>query len=106
MDYAFDQERDLMLEKMRAVLRIAHARGHPDICLGAFGVGSAFRNPTRQVAKMWKILLFGEEEFRGLFSNVVFAIQSKMPGDDREGAVELEIFKEEFSPSNVFRAGA
>lgn len=95
-----------MLEKMRVVLRIAQKWGHQDICLGAFGVGSVFRNPTRQVARMWKGLLFEEEEFRGIFANVVFAIQSKMPGDDREGAVELEIFKEEFSASNVFGASA
>ncbi|KAI9666310.1 MAG: hypothetical protein M1821_004245 [Bathelium mastoideum] len=105
-DYAFEQERDLMLEKMRVVLRIAQAWGHPDICLGAFGVGSAFRNPVRQVARMWKTLLFEDAEFRGIFANVVFAIQSKMPGDDREGAVELQVFQEEFSPSNVFRTSA
>ncbi|KAL9085984.1 MAG: hypothetical protein Q9165_007346 [Trypethelium subeluteriae] len=105
-EYSFDQERELMLEKMRVVLRIAQQWGHHDICLGPFGVGSTFRNPTRQVARMWKMLLFEDEEFRGIFANVVFAIQSKMPGDDREGAVELEIFKEEFSASNIFKTAA
>ncbi|KAL9065906.1 MAG: hypothetical protein Q9157_007314 [Trypethelium eluteriae] len=105
-EYSFDQERELMLEKMRVVLRIAQQWGHHDICLGAFGVGSTFRNPTRQVARMWKMLLFEDDEFRGIFANVVFAIQSKMPGDDREGAVELEIFKEEFSASNIFKTAA
>ncbi|KAI9708462.1 MAG: hypothetical protein M1820_003923 [Bogoriella megaspora] len=102
-DYSFDQERDLMLEKMRAVLRIASQHGHQDVCLGAFGVGSTFRNPARQVARMWKSLLFEDAEFGGAFANVVFAIQSKPPGDGQTSAAELEIFQEELSASSVFK---
>jgi hypothetical protein len=35
--YSFEQEKELMMEKMRTVLRIAAYCGNRDICLGAFG---------------------------------------------------------------------
>ncbi|KAF2835925.1 hypothetical protein M501DRAFT_1007747 [Patellaria atrata CBS 101060] len=103
--YSFAQERELMLEKMRTVLRIAAAYGHKDLCLGAFGLGPVFRNPVREVAGMWRMLLFSEAEFVGAFSNVVFAIESHQssPTTSRPSQSELEIFQEEFDPSNVFK---
>ncbi|KAK7521681.1 hypothetical protein IWX49DRAFT_511220 [Phyllosticta citricarpa] len=101
--YSFEQERDLMLEKMRTVLRIAFAWGHRNICLGAFGVGPIFRNPAAEVAKMWKMLLFQEKEFQGAFHNVVFAVETNQPGNTKGGPTEYEIFRREFDPSNVFR---
>ena len=101
--YSFEQERELMLDKMRAVLRIAAAWGHKDICLGAFGVGPIFRNPAAEVARMWKSLLFHEKEFQGAFVNVVFAIETNQLGNAKGGASEHEIFRREFDPSNIFR---
>ncbi|KAF4305031.1 hypothetical protein GTA08_BOTSDO06647 [Botryosphaeria dothidea] len=101
--YSFEQERELMLDKMRAVLRIAAAWGHKDICLGAFGVGPIFRNPAAEVARMWKSLLFHEKEFQGAFLNVVFAIETNQPGNAKGGTSEHEVFRREFDPSNVFR---
>ncbi|KAF2087226.1 hypothetical protein K490DRAFT_42602 [Saccharata proteae CBS 121410] len=101
--YSFEQEKELMLDKMRAVLRISAAWGHKDICLGAFGVGPVFRNPAEEVAKMWKMLLFHEAEFQGAFSNVVFAIDKNQPGNSRGAPCEHDIFKRELDPSNVFR---
>lgn len=91
-----------MVEKMRTVLRIAAMWNHPSIVLGAFGVGHIFRNPPREVARMWKLLLFQEEEFSGVFANVVFAIQTNQPGNGRAGATEHEVFQEEFDPSKIF----
>ncbi|EON68913.1 hypothetical protein W97_08171 [Coniosporium apollinis CBS 100218] len=100
--YSFVQEKGLMMEKMRTILRIAAYAGHKDICLGAFGVGPIFRNPVAEVARMWRILLFHEEEFKGVFSNVVFAIESNQPGNSKGGASDFEVFREEFSPSKIF----
>ncbi|KAF2144691.1 uncharacterized protein K452DRAFT_285005 [Aplosporella prunicola CBS 121167] len=100
--YSFEQEKELMLDKMRTVLRMTVLYGHRDLCLGAFGVGPGFRNPAAEVAKMWKGLLFHEEEFQGAFANVVFAIETSQPGN-KGGPSEYEIFKQEFDPSNVFR---
>lgn len=92
-----------MFEKMRTVLRIAAGWRHKDICLGAFGCGPAFRNPVREVAKMWRILLFDDAEFKNTFENVVFAVQSDQPGNEKGGATELEVFREVFDPSSIFQ---
>ncbi|OBT54728.1 hypothetical protein VE04_03974 [Pseudogymnoascus sp. 24MN13] len=73
LKYSFEQEKELMREKMRTVLRMAVWWGYSDLALGAFGCGPVFRNPTREVATMWRDLLYFDAEFRGHFSNVVFA---------------------------------
>ncbi len=102
LKYSFEQEKELMKDKMRAILRIAIARQHPDLCMGAFGVGFGFKNPASQVAKMWRELLFGEREFEGHFSNIVFAIEGNVASSPSKTAVtDIDIFKEEFDPSNI-----
>ncbi|KAG8529407.1 uncharacterized protein KY384_006044 [Bacidia gigantensis] len=100
INYSFKQEKDMMMEKMRTILRIAMIRGHSDLVMGAFGVGYGFRNPAVQVAKMWKEILLHEKEFSKWFSNVVFAIESTS-GTNKDGTTDLEIFKQEFAPSNI-----
>lgn len=92
-----------MLEKMRTVLRIAIYCSHRDICLGAFGVGPIFRNPVQEVARMWRYLLFDEEEFDGAFANVVFAVENTPTSCSKGAATDYEVFKQEFDPSNIFR---
>ena len=102
--YSFEQEKELMKEKMRAILRIAITRQHPDLCMGAFGVGFGFKNPPGQVAKMWRELLFCEKEFQGHFSNIVFAIESTATTSPSKGFLtDIEIFKNEFDPSNIIQ---
>ncbi|KAF2201894.1 hypothetical protein GQ43DRAFT_18202 [Delitschia confertaspora ATCC 74209] len=101
--YSFAQEKELMMEKMRAVLRIANYCGHTNICLGAFGVGPIFRNPAGEVSKMWRRLLFEEEEFRGVFTDVVFAIEGSAAGSSNGGLSDLDVFRQEFDPSNIFQ---
>lgn len=103
MNYSFNQEKELMKEKMRAILRIAVARQHPNICMGAFGVGFGFRNPAPQIARMWKDILFGEKEFQGQFSNVVFAIESSLCTSSQDGVSDIDAFKQEFDPSNIIK---
>ncbi|KAF2267686.1 hypothetical protein CC78DRAFT_66404 [Lojkania enalia] len=103
LNYSFSQEKELMREKMRAVLRIASYCGHTNICIGAFGVGPIFRNPVTEVAKMWRRLLFEEEEFRGAFTDVVFAIENSIGGGVTKGNLtDYEVFKDEFDPSTIF----
>lgn len=101
-DYSFKQEKEMMMEKMRSVLRIAIHNRHTDLCMGAFGVGYGFRNPPRQVAKMWREILFSEKEFEGAFANIVFAMESTS-GTNKDGTTDFEIFREEFAPSNVIK---
>ncbi|KAH7085504.1 hypothetical protein FB567DRAFT_459951 [Paraphoma chrysanthemicola] len=101
--YSFAQEKELMKEKMRAVLRIASYCGHRNLVLGAFGLGPIFRNPASEVARMWRKLLFEEEEFHGAFQDVVFAIDSSMVGAPPKGcASDFEVFQREFDPQTLF----
>ena len=101
--YSFAQERELMREKMRAVLRIASYCGHRNLVLGAFGLGPIFRNPAQEVARMWRQLLFEEEEFHGAFQDVVFAIDSSMVGSPGKGCMsDVDIFRREFDPATIW----
>jgi uncharacterized protein (TIGR02452 family) len=86
---------------MRSVLRIASYCGHSNICIGAFGVGPIFRNPVGEVARMWRRLLFEEEEFGGVFTDVVFAIENTN-STTKAGMTDVDIFKAEFDPSTIF----
>lgn len=83
--YAFNEEKELMRDKLRSILRIAAANGHHDICLGSFGTGSVWKNPAKEVADMWKELLFSDSEFTGLFKNVIFAFPEHGP--------DMEVFE-------------
>ena len=96
-----------MKEKMRAVLRIASYCRHQNLVLGAFGLGPIFRNPAAEVARIWRKLLFEEEEFHGVFQDVVFAIDSSMVGPPVKGALsDIETFKREFDPALIFPISA
>ena len=101
LDYSFDQEKELMKEKMRTVLRIAAAWEHPKLCLGAFGAGPGFRNPVQQLAGMWREILFLESEFQGYFTDIVFAIEKANGNGTPSESTDFETFKQEFDPSNV-----
>lgn len=85
--YTLDQDRRLMKEKMRVILRIAAKNGHRQLVLGAFGCG-AFANPRQEVAKMWASVLTEPEFAGGWWTDVLFAIL-----DDGKG--NLQTFKDE-----------
>jgi uncharacterized protein (TIGR02452 family) len=75
--YRNPQDRELMKEKMRIVLRTAAFNGHRRLVLGAFGCG-AFLNPREEVADCWAEV-FAEAEFRGgWWESICFAVM-----DDR-----------------------
>lgn len=92
-----------MKEKMRSVLRIAAHCGHTSLCIGAFGVGPLFRNPVGEIARMWRKLLFDEDEFNGVFTDVVFAIDNSLSSSTTKGSPStLDVFRTEFDPSRLF----
>ena len=64
-EYVFDLEKQLMREKISAVLRIAAYHQHMELCIGPFGVGPGIDNPVHLVATMWRQILF--EEFKVFF---------------------------------------
>ncbi|PNS19370.1 hypothetical protein CAC42_2547 [Sphaceloma murrayae] len=74
-----DVDRDLVMSKMRAVLRIAQAKGAEKLVLGAWGCG-LYGNPPREVARLWKKTLFGTSKAPAVWPGireVVFAINDK-----------------------------
>ncbi|KAK4464961.1 hypothetical protein QBC42DRAFT_303701 [Cladorrhinum samala] len=86
MRFKHEGSRVLTMDKMRLCLRMAGTAGHTMLVLGALGCG-AFRNPVQEVARSWREVL-GEDEFRGWFKEVWFAVL------DRRGEGNLEVFRE------------
>jgi uncharacterized protein (TIGR02452 family) len=84
--YARPSDRDLTKSKMRLCLRMAGARGHELLVLGALGCG-AFKNPPEEVATCWKEV-FAEPEFQGgWWREVQFAVF------DRKNEGTFEVFE-------------
>ncbi|EXJ85273.1 hypothetical protein A1O3_05948 [Capronia epimyces CBS 606.96] len=77
--YARGDDRSLMREKMRIVLRTAIRNKHRKIVLGAFGCG-AFENPLKEVCTLWAAVLKELEFSGGWWEKVVFAVLSR-PGE-------------------------
>ena len=94
--YSFFEEQEHMKRKMRTVLRIAAYYNHKSLVIGAFGLGHNFRNPAREVAIMWRGLLYQEEEFRGVFQDV----PAGPPANAKDS--DFAIFKDELSASKIF----
>ncbi|KAA8913612.1 hypothetical protein FN846DRAFT_771813 [Sphaerosporella brunnea] len=87
MWYSFKEEKDLQREKMKTILRIAAQNGHVNLVLGGFGsslaaTSSPYKNPIKDVSKLWQELLFECEEFQGYFQNVVFAVGGTEAGNE------------------------
>lgn len=82
LEYSFAAEKGVMKDKLRTVLRIAATHDHPELCMGAFGVGYGFENPAARVSEMCREILFCEEEFHSWFSAVIFVIQ----GSEHDGS--------------------
>lgn len=123
--YSFKQEKELMRDKIRTALRIAVYYGHTKLCIGTFGLGPGFRNPTEEVALMWRDALLRDPEFVGHFEDVVFAFDapegvaspsssskssssksksSSSSSGKSSVAADLDIFRHVFSPSNIHGA--
>lgn len=61
-----------MKDKMRQVFRVLAHNQITHCVLGALGCG-AFRNPPREVARVYKEVL-NEPEWNGIFQEIVFAV--------------------------------
>jgi uncharacterized protein (TIGR02452 family) len=77
-------------DKVRLVLRCAAREGKTGLVLGALGCG-AYRCPPELVAREMKGVL-KEEEFRGWFERVDFAVYGKGPTGERNYGVFREVF--------------
>ena len=89
-----DRHRDLVLRKMKAVMRIAQQKGVRKLVLGAWGCGN-YGNPVREVAKAWRKVIAGAprqrrpnaECWQGI-SEVVFAVPDRAMVKEFEMAFE------------------
>ena len=78
-----DRHRDLVLRKMKAVLRIAQSKGVERLILGAWGCG-AYGNPVKEIAKNWRKVIAGAprqrrpnaERWEGI-NEIIFAIPDR-----------------------------
>lgn len=70
------QAGDLLQKRILRVLEIAQSLGHASLVLGAWGCG-AFKNDPIRTASDFRNAL--ENEFRGVFSDVVFAVSDWSP---------------------------
>ncbi len=67
---------DLLERRIHRVLAIARAYGHPVLVLGAWGCGAFGNDPHRTATDFRRAL---ESDFRGAFSDIVFAIADWSP---------------------------
>ncbi|KAM0325737.1 hypothetical protein ACHAQA_007037 [Verticillium albo-atrum] len=87
LEFADTRDRDLTKGKMRLCLRMAGAKHHGLLVLGALGCG-AFHNPPGEVARCWREVL-GENEFAGgWWKGIVFAVL------DTKNEGNFEVFEE------------
>ncbi|MGH1335931.1 MAG: TIGR02452 family protein [Aureispira sp.] len=63
-----------MKKRLAKVLAIAHAQGHQQLVLGAWGCG-VFQNDPKEIAQYYQEVL--EDDFKGVFEKIVFAIYAK-----------------------------
>jgi uncharacterized protein (TIGR02452 family) len=90
LQFAEESRLDEFRDKVRLVLRCAAREGKTGLILGALGCG-AYRCPPELVAREMKGVLM-EEEFRGWFEKVVFAVYGKGPTGERNFGVFREVF--------------
>jgi uncharacterized protein (TIGR02452 family) len=67
---------EILRTRIRKILTVAQAHGHDSLVLGAWGCG-AFGNDGHQVSAFFKQAL--EEDFKGAFKEVTFAIVDTSP---------------------------
>lgn len=76
-----DRDRNAVMSKMQAVLRIAEAQGSEKLVLGAWGCGT-YANPPKEIARMWKKVICGTTKspvcWPGI-KEIVFAINERAP---------------------------
>ena len=67
-----EQDKPILKEKIRTILRIGALKKHDSLVLGALGCG-AFCTPPAQMARLFHQVL-DEQELQGRFKKIVFAI--------------------------------
>lgn len=80
--------------RVAKVLALAHANGHRQLVLGAWGCG-VFGNDPAEVAGTFATHLLDDGQFAGRFEHIVFAVYDRAPGEPRLAAFR-EVFGQVF----------
>lgn len=59
--YVHQKDREMVLEKMRVLMRVFQAKGATKVVLGAWGCG-AYGNPIGEIARAWRTVLLGAQK--------------------------------------------
>jgi uncharacterized protein (TIGR02452 family) len=92
--YVANVDRELMIKKIRLIMRAVMTKGCKRVVLGALGCG-AYANPIKEVAEMFKKVICGNEkrtrgEMWGGIEEIVFAIK----GPDNVLTTFKEVFRD------------
>ncbi|KAK4182107.1 hypothetical protein QBC35DRAFT_421273 [Podospora australis] len=105
--YARQKDREMVIQKMRLVMRVLQQKGVKRVVLGAWGCG-VYGNPVNEIAAAWKSVLLGkkaekekgngmkERKWEGI-EEVVFAVKERWMAERFAEAWrdELEVDEEE-----------
>ncbi|KAJ2896116.1 hypothetical protein MKZ38_005871 [Zalerion maritima] len=69
--YSFQDERDIVKNKLRAGLRIILWQGYTSVVVGDFGLGP-YKNPPQELAELWRDVFLYDPDLRGKFRHVAF----------------------------------
>lgn len=102
-----DQDRDIMVAKMKAVMRMAQMKGHRALILGDWGCGPQ-KHPVKEVAKLWRKVIIGgarqrrpnAEQWEGI-QEIIFAI----PNSER-AAEFRKVFDDVLAPDYPERSSS
>lgn len=75
--YSFNEERQLVKNKMRAVLRVCAYQQFRYVVIGDFGLGNGYRNPPRELAELWREVFLWDTDLRGQFLAIVFVFEDE-----------------------------
>ncbi|KAI5459354.1 hypothetical protein BGZ63DRAFT_360602 [Mariannaea sp. PMI_226] len=103
--YVQEKDRELVLQKMRMVMRICQLKNITHVVLGAWGCG-AYGNPVSEVASAWRKVLLPKKDTKGKKKKanretwsgveaVVFAIKDAGMADSFESAFGDGLSREE-----------
>jgi uncharacterized protein (TIGR02452 family) len=103
--YVANVDREVMMKKIRLIMRAVMTKGCKRVVLGALGCG-AYANPVKEVAEMFKKVICGNgkrtrEEMWGGIEEIVFAIK----GPDNVLTTFREVFRESDRDATESRHG-
>jgi hypothetical protein len=75
--YAFPLEKEMVMNKIRAGLRICAYYDFTSVVIMDFGLGNSNRNPPREIAEMWRDIFLWDPELRGRFEYVAFVFEDQ-----------------------------